>query len=170
MKTVTLLITLLLFAGAGWTQTQTSKQDGVQSYKEATKAYQDATLELKRADIRTQKREIIRALFTLTDAQEKAFWPVYDNYEKELIKLNDDRYGVIKEYAANYATLTDAKAMELTTRALDFAQKRIVLRKTYMDNLIKVVPGIQVARLLQLENQMDLLIDLEIASEVPLAE
>lgn len=172
MKAAILVIALILAAGTGWAQTQTqaAKQGAVESYKDATKAYQEAALELKRADLRTQKREIIRALFTLNDAQEKTFWPVYDNYEKELVKLNDLRLANIKDYAANYVTLTDAKAVELMSRALEFQEKRLALRKSYMGNLKAVLPGIQVARLMQLENQLDLLIDLQIASEVPLAE
>jgi hypothetical protein len=169
MRNIAIVVILLFIAGIGWTQDQT-KPDALKAYKDAEKAYQETALDLQRADIRTQKREIVRALFTLNDAEEKTFWPIYDSYEKDLTKLNDERVAVIKEYAENQATLTDTKALELTTRALEYGQKRLALRKTYMDNLAKALPGIKVARILQLENQMDLLIDLQIAAEVPLVE
>jgi hypothetical protein len=55
-------------------------------------------------------------------------------------------------------------------RAMDFQDKRSVLRKNYMTELKNVLPPRMVARLLQLENQTDLLIDLQIASEVPLVK
>lgn len=173
MKKFTIVILLLLLAGAGWTQSQPQEkttQDAMKAYKDAEKAYVEAGIEVQRTDLRKQKREIIRALTTFTDAQEKAFWPVYDNYEKELMKVNDLRLGVIKDYASNYATLTDAKALELAARSMDFQEKRMSLRKAYMEDLKKVLPGILVARLMQLENQTDLLIDLEIAAQVPLAD
>lgn len=170
MKTLALVLALMLLAGAGYTQSETTKSDPVKAYRDAEKAYAEATLEVQRADLRNQKREIIIALTTFTDEQSKAFWPVYDNYEKDLTKLNDDRIAVIKDYARNLPTLTDAKALDLATRAMDFQQKRLALRKTYMDNLSKVLPGILVARIMQLENQLDILIDLQVASEVPLVE
>lgn len=172
MKKFAIVILLVLLAGAGWTQSQpqgNTSQDAMKAYKDAEKAYVEAGIEVKRTDLRKQKREIIRALTTFTDAQEKTFWPVYDNYEKELMKVNDLRLGVIKDYAANYATLTDAKALDLAARSMDFQEKRMALRKTYMEDLKKILPGILVARLMQLENQTDLLIDLEIAAQVPLA-
>lgn len=173
MKIAALVAVLVLIAGAAWSQTQpqaTAGQDAIKAYKDAEKAYIEAGIEAKRADLRKNKREIIRALTNFTDEQEKAFWPVYDNHEKELIKVNDLKFGIVKEYAVNNATLTDAKALELAARTLDFQEKRVALRKAYMEELKKILPGIQVARLIQLETQTDTLIDLEVASQMPLAE
>lgn len=170
MKTLAFVIGLLLVAGAGWTQTQTTPQEAMKALKAAEKAYTEADLELQRADIRTQKRGIIDALTDFNSTQEKAFWAVYDNYEKELTKLNDQRLALIKDYAAQYMKLTDAQALDLTNRAFDFQEKRLALRKSYMESLKKILPGIQVGRLMQLENQLDMLIDLQIAAQVPLAD
>lgn len=172
MKIATLVAALVLIAGAAWSQTPsqpTTEQDAVKAYKDAEKAYIEAGINAQRADLRKNKREIIRALTTFTDAEEKAFWPIYDKHEKELIKVNDLRYSIIKDYAMNVATLTDAKALELAIRSLEFQEKRIALRKVYMDDLKKVLPGILVARLMQLEYQTDALIDVEVASQMPLA-
>ena len=172
MKKLTLALVLILAASLGWAQTQTAatNQNALAAYKNAEKAYANAAFELQRVELRKEKRDIIDAVAKFTDSQAKAFWPIYDNYEKELVKLNDQRMAVIKDYADNWTKLTDAKALELAARSADFAEKRLALRKTYMENMKKVLPGILVARLMQLEHQLDLLIDLEIASEVPLAE
>lgn len=171
MKKITIVL-LLLFASAALvcaqTATPASKQDIVKSYQEAEKAYADASIELQRSHIREQKREVVKKAIALTPEQEKSFWPIYDKYESDLKKLNDDRYAMIKDYAANYETMTDAKADELITRAMDFANKRLALRKGYLDEAHKVIPAKTVARLFQLEHQMDMVIDLQIASEVPL--
>jgi hypothetical protein len=75
---------------------------------------------------------------------------------------------MIKDYAANAANLTDEKALELAARQWDFQENRIQLRKVYMEDLKKILPGKMVGRLMQLENRTDLLIDMDVASNVPL--
>ena len=172
MKNITLLALLFLTIGLCWTegQNQTSTQDAIKAYQDAQKTYQNASLELQRINLRTQKREIIKKAVTFTDQQSTAFWPVYDNYEKQLITLNDSRLAIIKDYAANYQTMTDEKAAELTDRAMDFQEKRLALMKSYQEDLKKILPAKTIARLMQLENQMGLLVDLQIASEIPLVK
>ncbi|HET6266446.1 MAG TPA: hypothetical protein VFG11_01925 [Acidobacteriota bacterium] len=174
MRKAILVFALILIAGAGWTQAQqsqpTSPEDAMKAYKEAEKAYLDAAIEAKRANLRKNKREIIKQTAKFTEEQEKAFWPVYDKHEKELIKVNDLQYAMIKDYAANQANLTNEKALELASRQLDFQAKRIELRKSYMEDLKKVLPGTVVGRLMQLENRTDLMIDMEVASNVPLMQ
>lgn len=173
MKRATFAICLILIAVAGWTQTQTTpmtSQEAMKAYQEAEKAYIDAGIEAKRADLRNNRREIIRALTDFTDAQEKAFWPVYDNHEKQMIKVNDFRYATLKEYAVNFSKLSDEQGLQLAAKTLEFQQKRLAERMRYMEDLKKILPGIMVARLIQLENRTDALIDMELASQVPLAE
>ena len=166
-----LILTLLCFAALpGGTSAQTATEDPVKAYQDAAKAYQDASLELQRVDLRSKKRALIQKAVPLTEEQSKAFWPIYEKYEKGLINVNDMRLAMIKDYAANYESMTDEKAAELIVRAVDFQDKRLALRKSYMDELKNVLPPRLVARLLQLENQTDLLIDLQIASEVPLVK
>ncbi len=173
-RMLTIVLAVLLVASFGWAQAQTAKTttkaDAVKTFKEAEKAYTDAAFELQRIDLRKQKREIVDAVGQFTEGQAKAFWPIYDVYEKDLARLNDRRIAIIKDYAANWEKLTDAQAKQMTEAAMDYMERRLALRKDYMGKLDKVLPGILVARLMQLEHQMDLLVDLEIASEVPLAE
>ena len=63
------------------------------------------------------------ANLTLTDAEATKFWPVYDQYEADLVKINDAKYAAIKEYATNYDTLTDAKALELIKQILGWTSR-----------------------------------------------
>src|SRR4029453_7453994 len=67
-------------------------------------------LALLRRDIRAEKKKIIAANVPLTETEATKFWPVYDQYVAEMTKHNDDFYGVIKDYAANQKTITDAQA------------------------------------------------------------
>ena len=170
MKRIFVLILLIFIATLQLGSAQTSTEDAVAAYKDAAKTYQNASLELQRADLRAKKRTLIQKAVPFTEEQSKAFWPIYDNYEKELIKVNDSRLAMIKDYADHYESMTDEKAAELIMRAMDFQDKRFALRKSYMAGLRNVLPPRMVARLLQLENQTDLLIDLEIAAQVPLVK
>jgi len=170
MKRILILIMMLVAAFAGRGYADISKEDAVKAYVGAEKAYQDAALELQRIDLRKQKRALIQEAVPMTEEQDKAFWPLYDKYEKQLIQVNDARLAMIKDYAANYEKMTDEKAAELIMKAMDFQEKRLAARKTYFNDVKTFLPPKMVARLMQLENQTDLLIDLQIASEVPLVK
>jgi len=170
MKKILALIFVLIATLLSTVNAQTSTDEAVKAYINAEKAYADATLELQRIDLRKQKKALIQKAVPMSEEQGKAFWPMYEKYEKELIKVNDTRLAMINEYAKNYESMTDEKAAELIMRAMDFQDKRFALRKSYLGDLKNILPPKMVARLLQLENQMDLLIDLQIASEVPLVK
>ena len=94
-----------------------------------------AYVELLRSDLRAQKVAIITEVMQFTEAEDAKFWPVYREYEAELAKINDDRIALIKEYAANYDTLTDATADRLAQRALDLEARRHALKVKLLRSL-----------------------------------
>jgi len=130
----------------------------------------DSFIELLRSDVNTQKKAIITEVMEFTEAEAAAFWPVYRNYELEQDKLGDARVALIKDYAANYETMVDAKAKELMDKAFKFQEERLKLRKKYFKEFSKIISPTKAAKWAQLENQITLLIDLQISSELPLAE
>lgn len=130
----------------------------------------DSFVELLRSDVKTLKKEIITEVMEFSEAEASAFWPVYRNYEFELEKIGDARVALIKDYAENYEKMTDAKAGELVERAFNFREKRLKLQKKYFKEFSKILSPVEAAKWAQLENQITLLIDLQIASELPLAE
>ena len=69
-----------------------------------------AYVELLRSDVRSQKIAILAQLMELTEADDKAFWPVYREYDRELTTLADERVANIREYATNYPDVSDAVA------------------------------------------------------------
>jgi predicted GH43/DUF377 family glycosyl hydrolase len=129
---------------------------------------QDAYIELLRSDVKTKKVAIVTEVMQFTDEEAKVFWPVYREYELELAKIGDARIELIKDYARNYETMTDEKAKELIQRALKLEERRTKVKKQYFKKFDKVLPSKAVAKFFQLENQINLLIDLQIASELPL--
>ena len=130
----------------------------------------DSFVELLRSDVKTNKKAIITAAMGFTDAQAAAFWPVYRNYEFDLDKLGDARVAMIKEYAENYQNMTDAKAKELMEKAFKFQEERLKLRKKYFNEVSKALSPSLAAKFIQVENQIHLVIDMQIASELPLVE
>lgn len=138
--------------------------------EETREANLRAYIELLRTDVRGQSAAIVSEMMQLNDADEKAFWPVYRAFEADLIKLNDTRIALIKEYADNYGALTDAVADTLARRALDLEARRTELKVKYYDRFRAVVPAKVAARFLQIENQILLLLDLQIAASLPIVE
>ena len=129
-----------------------------------------AYTELLRSDLRSQKVAIITELMQFTEDDDAKFWPVYREYETELAKLNDERLALIKDYAANYETITDGVADRLALGALDLEGRRHALKSKYYDRFKSVVSPKTAARFLQIENQILLLLDLQIAASLPIVQ
>jgi hypothetical protein len=130
----------------------------------------DQDIDLLRKDIRSQKKQIIAANLQLTDAEAVKFWPIYDQYTAELVKINDAKYGAIKEYAANFDTLTNDHAVALTRNLLTVDQQVAQLRLKYVPIFNKVVSGKKTALFFQLDRRLVMLIDLQLASQIPLVQ
>jgi len=128
----------------------------------------DAYIEMLRSDVKTEKIAIITEVMDFTEEESSAFWPMYREYELDFSKLGDQRIALIKDYAAHYNEMTDEKAKELISTSIKLQEKRLSLQKKYFKSFQKVLPTIKAAKLIQLENQINLLIDLQIAAELPL--
>ena len=130
----------------------------------------DQDINLLRQDIRSHKKQIIAANLQLTDAEAEKFWPLYDQYTAELVKINDAKYAVIKEYAINYDTLTDDKALTLTRQLLDVDQQVAQLRIKYVPLVNKVISGKKTALFFQMDRRLLMLIDLQLAEQIPMVQ
>jgi hypothetical protein len=122
--------------------------------------------------IRSDKKLVVAANMQLTDAEGKGFWPVYDEYQKELQKINGQLTSTIKEYAAEYNanTLTNEKAIKLLQQTLAIEEAETKLKKSFVPKLSKVLSGAKVARYLQIENKIRTLVKYELISEIPLVQ
>jgi hypothetical protein len=129
-----------------------------------------AYVELLRADIKTKKTAILTELMQLNDEQAEKFWPIYRDYDYELQILNDQKLAGIKEYAKNYQNMTDEKADELAKLALDLEDQRNYIKGYYYEKVRDQLGGLIAARFLQIENQMLMVLDLQIASSLPIVQ
>jgi hypothetical protein len=151
------LILALTAASAAFAQRETDK--GVEVEKD---------LELLRRDLRAEKKKLIAANVPLTEIEATKFWPVYDQYAEEMRKHNDDFLATIKDYAANQKTLTDADALRMIKRWSDIQVQQAQTRQKYVPLFEKVIAGKKAALFLQIDRRLYLLMDLQVASEIPL--
>jgi len=129
-----------------------------------------ACVELLRSDVRTKKTAILTQIMQLDDDQATKFWPIYRESDFELQKLNDQKLAGIRDYAKNHDSMTDQKADQLAQLALDLESKRNDLKKAYYEKVRDQLGGVLAARFLQVENQMLMVIDLQIASQLPVVQ
>lgn len=125
-------------------------------------------LELLRRDLRGEKKRIIAMNVSLTETEATKFWPVYDQYAAEMSKHYDEFYAIIKDYAANQKTLTDAQAIGMIQRWSDIQVELAQTRKKYVPLVEKVIPGRKAALFFQIDRRLYELLDLSVASEIPL--
>jgi hypothetical protein len=127
-------------------------------------------IQLLRADLKASKRTLIKESMQLDEKQSAAFWPLYNQYDVEETKLGDQKLALIQEYARDFLTMNDEKAGQLAHRAMDLDDQRLALRRKYYDLFQKALPTILVVRFFQLENQIQLIVDLQLASNLPIIE
>jgi hypothetical protein len=130
----------------------------------------DSYVELLRSDIRTEKQAILTETMQFTDEQASVFWPLYREYDLELNRYADRRLALIKDYAANFETMTNDKARELADRSFKLEEERVKIRREYFEKVRRALDPIIAAKFVQIERTIGLLIDLQISAELPLME
>lgn len=133
-------------------------------------AVSDQDIQLLRRDLRSMKKQLVAANMQLTDAESQKFWPVYDRYTQETIRINDARNALIKEYVTSYSKMTDAQAQSFTRRLIDVDDAVLRLRSKYVPLVQGVLPSSKTALFFQLDRRIGLLIDLQLASEIPMVQ
>ena len=130
----------------------------------------DQYIDLLRKDVRSVKKQVIAANLDLTDDEAVKFWPIYDQYTKELAKINDTKAALIKDYAQNYTTMSDeqAEAYVKGRAAVDESVNR--LRLKYFPAFRRVLSGKTTSKFFQIEWRIDMMIDLQLASQMPLIQ
>jgi hypothetical protein len=163
MKKALMLLALAVttvFAGSGLAAAQT----------QPAPADIDKAIEQARKDARTDVNALIGASMNFTSDEAATFWPLYKTYETKRKALNDERFAIIKDYAANYQAMSDAKATELVQRSLALEDKLAAAKREFLGQLQKALPAKTAARFYQVNNRIDILVNLMIAEEVPLVQ
>src|SRR5262245_21963019 len=158
MKTVISAILLAVlgnFAVPGWTQDTPANN-----------------LEVIHEKLKADKKVIVTKYMELTEWEAQKFWPVYDEYQKDLQKLNERLASLLQSYAAEYRnnSLSDEKAKKLLDEWLALDKDEASHRKSYAGKVLKVLPAKKAARYLQIENEFRVLLKYDLAATVPLVQ
>ena len=126
--------------------------------------------ELTNEVIKAKKKQIVGANMKLTEEEKKAFWPLYENYQAELNKLEDKEIALITMYAENYQDMTDEKAQDLLEQFLAVDEEALKVRRAHVKKFLKVLPAKRVARYFQVENKLDAIVSYDLARGIPLVK
>jgi hypothetical protein len=157
---IAVMFALILVPASGLPAQQATKSDdqesNVQSY-----------IDLLRADVKSEKVQILSAMMQFTPDEAATFWPIYKSYDADLTKLGDQKLALIKEYADNYDSMTDTKADELVQKSFALVSDRNALLKNCYEQVKSKMGARTAARFVQVEHQLVMIIDLQIASQLP---
>ena len=118
--------------------------------------------------IRADKRLLVAENMQLTEAEAKAFWPVYKQYQDELFLLRTRTAKLIKDYADAYETMTNTTAKKLLNEYVAIESLRPKLRQAYLPKFRKALPEVKVVRYYQIENKIQAALVYELAAKIPL--
>lgn len=161
MSTIRLVIAAALLLGLSASAARSAQPAGGQA---------EATLDVLLNTIRANRKALVAVNLRLSDEEAAKFWPLYDRYQKEMNAIGDRLVGVIQDYDANFRSLSDEKAMKLIEDYLTIEEDRVKLRRAYLGEFAKILPGRTVARFYQIENKMDAVIRYDLAAAIPVVE
>lgn len=122
------------------------------------------------AQMQADKRAVVLQSLGLTDAEVRAFTPIYDEYQKDRKVLFERSGDLLNKYASNYDTMTDDAAKGILKDWFKLRDDRLSLTQKYSKRLVKVLPAGKVLRWVQVENKLDTVLDMQAVRIVPLAK
>jgi len=127
-------------------------------------------LNLLRQDLRSKRKQLIAANLKLTDTDAKTFWPVYDQYMRELIAINDRKFGLVQEYADNWGKMTNDKSLLFARNWLEMDIAIAQLRQHYVPIVAQVLDGRKTTTFFQLDRRIAMMLELQVSSQMPLVQ
>ena len=129
----------------------------------------DEDIAMLRQDLRAMKMQVIGQNMSLSEAEGQKFWPIYNHYVKDLQAVNDQKYALLKQYAEMWETMSDQDALIYVRNWLEADGKAQALRLKYVPVVSEVLPGRKAATFFQLDRRLNMMIDLQLFSQIPLA-
>ena len=156
-KTTTLLLAAMLagFATPGWAQDKPANN-----------------MEIVHEKLKADKKFIVAKYMELTESEAQKFWPVYDEFQKDLDQINQRLFILLQSYAADYRnkSLTDEKAKKLLDEWIAIDNDDAKRRAAFAPQVLKALPAKKAARYLQIENEFRILLRYDLAATVPLVQ
>jgi hypothetical protein len=120
--------------------------------------------------VMTDKRAVFAQNLQLTEAESRAFWPIYDEYEGKAKKLNDEFLQLVDDYAAKFGSINDADAAAMLKTKMRIEKDREALKQAYTKKVAKALPPVKALRYAQIETRLDNMLRSEVYGLIPLAQ
>jgi hypothetical protein len=130
----------------------------------------EASLGVLLETLRSNRTALVKVNLDLTPEESAQFWPLYDRYQQEISAIGDRMLAIIEDYKANFRTLSNEKALQLINDYLAAEADRLQVRRTYLPEFAKILPGRTVARFYQIENKIDAVLRYELAATIPVVD
>jgi len=128
----------------------------------------DTDIQLLRSDLQTGKNHVIADTMKFSDSESSAFWPIYRDFARDQQALAAERLNVIKDYAQHLDSMNDTTAKGLSQRMFDIESKGVSMRRDYWPKFEKALGAKRAAKFYQVDNRLSLMINVQLAAEVPL--
>ena len=132
------------------------------------KAADVTDMQALRDAVKADKRKYVASLMTLTDAEAKRFWPIYDKYQRDIDETNRDRVVAVQEFMFRDKPLTNLAAKQYAARLLALDEAEIKARRTMRNRVMRALPAVKAARYMMLEQKINAVQDYDLAAAVPL--
>lgn len=119
--------------------------------------------------VMTDRRATYAKNLGLSEAESGAFWPVYDEYEAKVKKVNDRFLALVNDYVAKYPALTDADATAMLKEKMAIERDRSALKQAYTKKVARVLPPVKALRYAQIETRIDYMARRDVYGLIPLA-
>lgn len=163
------IVMWMLFVGVfAFAQDQADPEQGQVVLPDGQSMSMKTYIELMRTNLRAQKKQILSQSMGLDEAQEKVFWPIYNDYEHDFSKLTDRGVDIVMEYAKHYENMTDETAKDIMDRTLANQTEKIKLRKEYAQKMERALSARVAARFFQIDAVVNKMVELQIDSKLPL--
>jgi len=130
------------------------------------------SMQILREKLKADKKLVVAANMELKEAEAKAFWPIYEEYQKELAKINKRSADLVNAYAKAYRKddVKNDQARKWTDDSIAIEAAAVDAKRAVVAKLNKAMSGKRVARYMQIENKIRAAVNYELADAVPLVQ
>ena len=132
--------------------------------------HNESYTEVMRSALKTEKKAMVADAMTFSQQESEVFWPLYNEYQEKLYASNSKYLKIIQDFANNFDAMSDDRATDLIKRMNAYDSELLKLKKKYTKKFSRIMSPAKVIRYFQVENKINVLIDFQTSTEVPLLE
>ncbi len=117
-----------------------------------------------------QKKAVVLVNMKLEGETKENFGKLYDEYQEKLMKHRISEIKLIQDYAANFNNMTNENSDRVISEWVTAEEAGVVLKKNYIAKFKKIMPSADVIRYFQIENRLQLMREMQVANNIPLAQ